>query len=413
MGQVVKVPLVRYAEELSRWESSAILSLSGSQKLNLFALTRQLVLSHGLLARSHIDLLHLNLSPGVRGNSNQSRLSTSATVAGKLEEVIRVADGFLPGLAAVSANFHLGRPTSRVLDRGREPVLRGAAVHLDPERVGEGARHEFPFDVDLAEALVGQLREHVRRHVEVLGITSRLVGDLRTSSVRDGSSSCPGKSAQRRRWIRQCSQGAYNRLYRTTYHRQRSCGGRGTAIPAKSMDCIAILAKAILADLGGKADGFRRRREYIKRCSNALARKNKYMRLPGHSQKLNCAVIPPIQNLDRGPSSISLPMPWRWYAFREVKLSLKPTVHTFLRLFPRDELGSPNAVHRKNSTFRAVLLSVGIGEFGLEHHGSDSSFDIRFVGLGVDPVCIHNRCPSMTLVSINLTSHVTSQRPKS
>lgn len=108
------------------------------------------ILSHGLLARSHIDLLNLDLSSRVRGNPNQSRLSASATVARELEEVIRVTDGFLPGLASVSADFHLGRPASRVLDRGREPVLRGAAVHLDPERVGEGTRHELPFDVDLA-----------------------------------------------------------------------------------------------------------------------------------------------------------------------------------------------------------------------------------------------------------------------
>jgi hypothetical protein len=51
-------------------------------------------------------------------------------------------------------------------------------VHLDLKAIGNRARHKLPLDRNLAKVLVGNLGEHVRAHVEMVLVTTSLVGDL-------------------------------------------------------------------------------------------------------------------------------------------------------------------------------------------------------------------------------------------
>lgn len=114
------------------------------------------------LARGHIDILDDHGVAVLRSNSDPCSLGSSATIAGQCKVVVDVSSGCLPGLATVGTDLKLGGTQTSVEDGGSKPVLRSTSVHLDLETIGDGARDKLPLDRDLAEVLVGELREHVR-----------------------------------------------------------------------------------------------------------------------------------------------------------------------------------------------------------------------------------------------------------
>ena len=130
----------------------------------------------GGLTRGHVDILDDDSVTLLGSGSDPSSLG--ASTAGDLEEVVDVSGGGLPGLTAVATDLELEGTQPSVHDSGSKPVLRASAVHLDLKTIDDGARNEFPLDGDLAEVLVGDLGEHVGRHVQVVLIATGLVGNL-------------------------------------------------------------------------------------------------------------------------------------------------------------------------------------------------------------------------------------------
>jgi hypothetical protein len=110
----------------------------------------------------------------------------------RLEEVVDVAGRLDPGLALVDADVQGLGAASRVLDGRGKPVLRGALVHVDCQRGGDGALDELPFDaVDAAAGhAAGQFGPGVGGHVEVVLVAAGFVGDLISklaSELMDGT----------------------------------------------------------------------------------------------------------------------------------------------------------------------------------------------------------------------------------
>lgn len=130
----------------------------------------------GGLTRRHINVLDNDTVTILRSSSDPSSLGASA--AGKLEEVVDVSSGRLPGAAVVGTDLKLECTQTSVHDSCSKPVLRRTAVHLDLKTIGDWAGNKFPLDGDLTEVLVGKLREHIGRHVQVVLVTASLVGDL-------------------------------------------------------------------------------------------------------------------------------------------------------------------------------------------------------------------------------------------
>jgi hypothetical protein len=135
----------------------------------------------GGLARGHVNILDNDSVAVLGGGSDPGSLGSSSSTSGKCEVVVDVSGSWLPGLTAVGTDFKLGCTQTSVEDGGSKPVLRRASVHLDLKTIGDGARDEVPLNGDLAEVLVGDLCEHVGRHVQVVLVTTSLVGNLNRS----------------------------------------------------------------------------------------------------------------------------------------------------------------------------------------------------------------------------------------
>lgn len=127
-------------------------------------------------ARRHVNILDNDTVTILRSSSNPSSLG--ASTASKLEEVVDVSGSRFPGGTVVGTDLKLECTQGSVHDGSSKPVLRRASVHLDLKTTGDGARDKLPFNGNLAKVLVGKLREHVRRHVQVVLVTTSLVGDL-------------------------------------------------------------------------------------------------------------------------------------------------------------------------------------------------------------------------------------------
>jgi hypothetical protein len=132
----------------------------------------------GGLARGHVNILDNDRVAVLRSSSDPGSLRSSTAIASQCKVVVDVSCGCLPCLTAVSTDLKLEGTETSVEDGGSKPVLRSASVHLDLETIGDGARHELPLNGDLAEVLVGNLGEHVGRHVQVVLVTTGLVGNL-------------------------------------------------------------------------------------------------------------------------------------------------------------------------------------------------------------------------------------------
>jgi hypothetical protein len=139
----------------------------------------------GSLARGHVNILDNDSVTVFRGGSDPSSLGASSSTSGKCEVVVDVSGSWLPGLTAVGTDLKLCGTKTSVEDGGSKPVLRRASVHLDLKTIGDGARDKLPLDRDLAEVLVGNLCEHVGRHVQVVLVAASLVGNLKNCLVKD------------------------------------------------------------------------------------------------------------------------------------------------------------------------------------------------------------------------------------
>jgi hypothetical protein len=139
----------------------------------------------GGLARGHVNILDNDSVTVLRGGSDPCGLGSSASTSGKCEVVVDVSGRWLPGLTAVGTDLKLGGTETSVEDGGSKPVLRSTSVHFDLETIGDGARDELPLDGDLAEVLVGDLSEHVGRHVQVVLVAASLVGNLESCLAQD------------------------------------------------------------------------------------------------------------------------------------------------------------------------------------------------------------------------------------
>lgn len=135
----------------------------------------------GGLARRHINILDNNTITVLRSSSDPSSLGSSA--ASKLEEVVDVSGGRLPGATVVGTDLKLECTQTSVHDSGSKPVLRRTSVHLDLKTIGDGAGNKLPLDGNFAKVLVGKLREHIGRHVQVVLVTAGLVSNLDRESV--------------------------------------------------------------------------------------------------------------------------------------------------------------------------------------------------------------------------------------
>ena len=124
------------------------------------------------------DILDNDLGVRVAGQLDPGGATLEGVLG--LEEVVDVAGGLNPGLALVDADLEGLGAARGVLDGGSKPVLRGALVHVDGQRGGDGALDELPLDaVDAAGGeAVGQLGPGVGGHVEVVLVAAGFVGDL-------------------------------------------------------------------------------------------------------------------------------------------------------------------------------------------------------------------------------------------
>lgn len=142
----------------------------------------------GLLRLEH-DVLDNDLSVSVAGELDPSSARLQDTRGD--EEVVDVTLGGDPGLALVGADLKALGAAGCVLDGGSEPVLGSTAVHVDAERSGDGALDELPLDVvDAAGGdTASELGPGGRGHVEVVLVSTRLVGDLFVNGLVDVISS--------------------------------------------------------------------------------------------------------------------------------------------------------------------------------------------------------------------------------
>lgn len=148
--------------------------------LNIILRSLSLVVGSSLcgLARGLINIFDHDSITILGGDSNPCSFRTSSAVPGQCKVVVDVSCGCLPGLTAVGTDLKLGGTETSVEDGGSKPVLRSTSVHLDLKTIGDGAGNKLPLNRDLAEVLVGELREHVRRHVQVVLVAAGLVGNL-------------------------------------------------------------------------------------------------------------------------------------------------------------------------------------------------------------------------------------------
>ena len=131
----------------------------------------------GLLGLEN-NVLDNDLSVNVAGELNPSSVGLQDT--GGDEEVVGVTLGGNSGLALVGADLQALGAASGVLNGCSKPVLGSTTVHVDGERVGDGALHELPLDaVDSAgREAVCELGPGGRGHVEMVLVAISLVGDL-------------------------------------------------------------------------------------------------------------------------------------------------------------------------------------------------------------------------------------------
>lgn len=133
----------------------------------------------GDLLRLEHNILHNHLGISVARDLDPSLVGVENAIGD--EKVVGVALGRLPGLALVGADFQALGAASGVLDGRREPVLGSTAVHVDAQRVFDGALDPLPFDAVHAAAggVVGQFVPCVGRHVQVVLVAGvGFVGDL-------------------------------------------------------------------------------------------------------------------------------------------------------------------------------------------------------------------------------------------
>jgi hypothetical protein len=99
---------------------------------------------------------------------------------GSNEEVVGVTLGSDPGLAFVRADLQALGTAGGVLNSCCEPVLGSTAVHVNAQRVGDGALDELPLDAVNATCgdAAGEFGPGGGSHVEVVLVSTGLVGDL-------------------------------------------------------------------------------------------------------------------------------------------------------------------------------------------------------------------------------------------
>jgi hypothetical protein len=130
-----------------------------------------------LLGLEH-NVLDNDLSVGMAGELDPGSGRLQDT--GSNEEVVGVALGGDPSLALVGADLQALGTASGVLNSSCEPVLRSTAVHVNAQRVGDGALDELPLDTvnSACGDAAGEFGPGGGSHVEMVLVSASLVGDL-------------------------------------------------------------------------------------------------------------------------------------------------------------------------------------------------------------------------------------------
>jgi hypothetical protein len=99
---------------------------------------------------------------------------------GSNEEVVGVTLGRDPSLAFVGADLQALGTAGGVLHSSCEPVLGSTTVHVNAERVGDGALNELPLDTvnSTCGDAAGEFGPGGRSHVEMVLVSTSLVGNL-------------------------------------------------------------------------------------------------------------------------------------------------------------------------------------------------------------------------------------------
>ena len=125
------------------------------------------------------NVLNNNLLVVDAGNTDPSSVVGQSSLELPHVGVSKVAS--LPGLSVVAADVDGLDTVGHVLNGGGEPVLGGAAVHVDLKRGGaERALNPLPLDaVDTAGLhVVGELVPGLRGHVKMVLVAAGSVSDL-------------------------------------------------------------------------------------------------------------------------------------------------------------------------------------------------------------------------------------------